>query len=203
MQHRARGLDHRPDPDRHVGVDVAEPVGDGREIRDAGNLRHQNAVRLCLAGHGEIVDPPRRIQRVDADQDLAPAESAGRDRLRDLVARQRLGVGRHGILEIENDAVGRQDSGLFQRPRIRSRHEQKAAARTDHGWFPSNPGLPAITFHRPAPKGLSRFAPCGLANSHVIPGTSARGLPDLHLAAAADRTVTLPRTVRCAASRPR
>ena len=34
----------------------------------------------------------------------------------DLVARHRLGVGRHRILEIEDDAVGVADCGLFPAP---------------------------------------------------------------------------------------
>ena len=46
----------------------------------------------------------------------------------------------------EDDAVSRQDARLFQRPHIRSGHEQQAAARTDHGGFPSTFEFPAITF---------------------------------------------------------
>jgi 4-cresol dehydrogenase (hydroxylating) len=42
------------------------------------------------------------------------------------------------ILEVENDAVGGQVGRLFQRPSVRSRHEQQAAARTDHGLVPSD-----------------------------------------------------------------
>ena len=118
MQHRPRGLDHGPDPDRDIRIDIAEAIGDGVEILDAGNFRNQNAVGFRLAGHRDVVDPPRRIQRVDADQDLALAEAAFGDRLRDLVARHGLGVRRHRILEVEDDAVGGQVTGLFQRPRV-------------------------------------------------------------------------------------
>ena len=138
MQHRARGLDHRPDPDRNVSVDVAEPIGDCRQVLHAGNLGNQDAVGPGLAGHGDVVDPPRRIQRVDADQDFALAKPPGRDGLRDLVARQRLGLRRHGILEVEDDAVGGKVPRLFQRPRVRTGHEQQAAARADHGLAPFN-----------------------------------------------------------------
>src|ERR1700712_1703622 len=77
-----------------------------------------------------------RIEASDANDVLALADPAGRDRFRNLVAGRGLGVRRHRILEVENDAVGGQDARLFQRPRIRSRHEQQAAARTDHGWLP-------------------------------------------------------------------
>src|SRR4029079_16122179 len=58
---------------------------------------------------------------------------AGRNRLRNLVARQRLGIRRHRILEVEDDAVGGEIAGLFQRPCVGTGHEQQAAARTDHG----------------------------------------------------------------------
>jgi hypothetical protein len=67
------------------------------------------------------------------DQDFTLAKPFGGDRLCDLVARCGLGLRGHGILEVEDDAVGRQIAGFLQRSRVRSRHEQKAAARTDHG----------------------------------------------------------------------
>src|ERR1700722_2425294 len=133
MQHGARGLDHGPDPDRRVGADAVEAIGDRVDFLRAGDLRNQDAVGPRLAGHGDVVDPPWRIEAVDPNQDLTLAESPGRDRLRDLVAREGLGIGRHGILKIENDAVSRQIARLFQRPRIRPRHEQETAAWTDHG----------------------------------------------------------------------
>src|SRR6185437_7013689 len=41
-----------------------------------------------------------------------------------------------GVLQIENDAVGREIARFFQRPRVRPRHEQQTAARTDHGFGP-------------------------------------------------------------------
>ena len=48
-----------------------------------------------------------------------------------------LGVRRHQVLKVENDAVGGQVARrLFQRPRVRPRHEQQAAARSDHGLVP-------------------------------------------------------------------
>src|SRR6185437_8980228 len=65
--------------------------------------------------------------------DSALAEPPGGNRLRDLLARQRLGVRRHRILEVEDDPVGRENAGFFQRPGIRSGHEKQAAARMDHG----------------------------------------------------------------------
>src|ERR1700746_1511754 len=51
----ARGLDHGPDPDRGIGA--AEAVGDDVEIIDGGDLGNQDAVRLRLAAHADVVDP--------------------------------------------------------------------------------------------------------------------------------------------------
>jgi len=131
-----------------VGVDVAEPIGDRVEVGDAGNLGNQDAVGLGLAGHTDVIDPPRRIQAVDPDQHLAPAEPAGRDRFADLVAGQRLGVGRDRILEVEDDAIDRQSARLFQCPRVRSRHEQQAAARAGHGSISSGISITTIVWAR-------------------------------------------------------
>ena len=122
-----------------------------------------------------------------------------RDRLGDLVAGQRLGVGRDRILEVEDDAVGGQIARLFQRPRIRSRHEQQAAARTDHGRVPSRSDLnPTPISSRPVAR-----KPCSCRRPMVRQGPWHRfpqhlldGYRTFTHAAAADRTNPLPRTVR-------
>src|ERR1019366_2559649 len=118
--------------------DTVEAIGDRLDLLHAGNLRNQNAVGPRLAGHRDVVDPPWRIEAVDPDQDLTLAESPGRDRLLDLVARERLGIGRHRVFKVENDAVDREIARFFQRPRVRPRHEQETAAWTDHGLVPLN-----------------------------------------------------------------
>jgi hypothetical protein len=136
MQDRARGLDHGPDAHRRLGLRVAQAAGDGRDIRNAGDLGNQDAIRLGLGNHFDVIGPPWRIQRIGPNPDLAFAKAAGRDRLRDLVARKRFGFGCDRILKVQNDAVGGKDARLLQRPRIRPGHEQEAAARTDHVSIP-------------------------------------------------------------------
>ncbi len=168
IEHAARGLDHDPDLDRHVGANIGEPVGDRGEIIDARHFGHQNAVGLGLAGHREIVEPPRRIERIDAHQHFAAAKTAFRQRAGDLRPRGFLGVGRDGIFEVEDDAVGRQKPRFFQRARIRSRHEQQTATRSDHH-PPLYFGMTAITLCHDNRK------PCAARPPMVIGGEPGRG----------------------------
>src|SRR5690242_20293579 len=113
---------------------------------------------------------------------------------RDLLARLDLGVRRHRILEVEHEAVGRQIPRLLQRPRVGSRHEQDAAARTGHGSISSdldrNSGdiilliEPKVLFRRAARWDMPR------SHDHISK-TIARGLSGISHPAAAGRAVTL------------
>jgi hypothetical protein len=76
------------------------------------DLRHQDAVRPGVGGGVEIISVPRRLDAVDPDEHLAPAEAAGLHRVGDLLAGLLLGLGRHRILEIEDHAVGRQGAAF-------------------------------------------------------------------------------------------
>ena len=71
-----------------------------------GYFRHQDSVGRGMGGGGEIIGMPGRVDAVDADEHLVRAEPAGFDRVGDLRPRRFLGVGRHRILEVEDDAVG-------------------------------------------------------------------------------------------------
>jgi hypothetical protein len=202
VEHRACGLDHGPDPDRGRSIDVAEAIGDSVEVVHGGNLGNQDAVRLRLAGHADVVDPPGRIERVDADQHLALAKTPGGDRLGDLLAGDGLGVGGNGILQIEDNTVGGQRAGLLQRPCIRSRHEQQAAARADHRHSPAGLGLrrcplfghrgrnhaSALPYHlRRHAESLVPVIGMWLARGHEILSEAVdRRLPDLRDPAVAD-----------------
>ena len=84
---------------------VEQAAADHLEHFRVGYFRHQNGVGRGVRGGGEIVGVPGRIDAVDADEHLARAEAAGLDRVDDLLARGLLGVGRHRILEVEDDAV--------------------------------------------------------------------------------------------------
>ena len=59
----------------------------------------------------DIGQPPGRIQPVDPDHDFPVAEASGADGLGDHGPGAFLGLGRHGIFEIQNECVGRQFAG--------------------------------------------------------------------------------------------
>ena len=126
-----RRLDHRPDPRLVVGAHIEQPAADHLEHFRVGDFRHQDGVGRGVGGGGEVVGVPGRIDAIDADEHLARAEAAGLDGVDDLLARRLLGVRRHRILEVEDDAVDGQGLRLFHRAGIGARHVKHAAARAD------------------------------------------------------------------------
>ena len=127
--------------------------GDVVEVGRRVDLRDDDGRRRGGAGRGEVVGAPRRRQPVAADRQLAVAVLARRDRGDGLLAGQRLGVGRHGVLEVEDDGVARDLLGLLQRPGVRRRHVQ----------------------HRPPrPFGHSRRQPVGRGQLGIAGGELAR-----------------------------
>ena len=85
--------------------------------------------------HGaEIGVAPGGVEAVDAHDQLAPGIGVALlQRLEDLLAPVALGVGGDRVLEVEDDAVGRQGAALLQGPGIGARHVQHAAAGADGG----------------------------------------------------------------------
>ena len=74
---------------------------------------------------------PGCIDAIDADENLAPTETASFDSIGNLPACGLLGLGRHRIFQIEDDAVGGERLGFFQRAGIGARHVKDAAARSE------------------------------------------------------------------------
>src|SRR5262245_66692881 len=73
---------------------------------------------------------PRGLDAVDANEDLARAETPGFDCVCHFLARILLGLRRNRILEVEDHTIDRQCLCLFERTDIRARHIEDAAART-------------------------------------------------------------------------
>ena len=71
---------------------------------------------------------PRRLERVDPQDQLARRIASREHRRRDGGAGGVLDFGGDGVLEVENETVGGQRAGLFQGTRVGTRHEQDAAA---------------------------------------------------------------------------
>ena len=114
-----------------IGADVDKPLGHVFQMARGRNLGHQHRIGLGLRDHVEVLEPPGRIQRIDAHDHFAPAEAARNDGLPDLRARGCLRVRRNGVFEVENDRIGRKRARLLDGARIGSGHVKDAAARTD------------------------------------------------------------------------
>src|SRR5579883_170491 len=92
------------------------------------------AIRANRGSGGKIIEPPSRVDTVDAHDHFPSAETAGRNSCHDLLAGRFLGGGRHRVLKIENDGIAGQSPGLFQGSRVGARHIEYAAAWTNgHG----------------------------------------------------------------------
>jgi hypothetical protein len=96
-----------------------------------GHFGHQYRIGPGLGDGIEIIEPPRRIESVDADNGFAHAEPARGEGLQDLAARRCLRLRRNGVFEIEDDGVDRQRPRLLDRARVRSRHVKRTPARAD------------------------------------------------------------------------
>ena len=88
------------------------------------------------AGGGEgarVVQSPRRVQRVDARHAFASAVAAGLQGGRHLRARLWLGVGRDRVLQVQDQHVGIQASGLVERAGVGAGHVERGAAGAGRG----------------------------------------------------------------------
>ena len=93
------------------------------------DLRHQDGVGLGIACCKDVLRSPGRLERIDADDDLACAIAAALHRGTDLVARPRFLVRRDGVLEVEDQRVGGKGPGLLQRAFVGAGHIEHAPAR--------------------------------------------------------------------------
>ena len=114
-----------------VGMHVEQALADRLELVRRRDLGDQDCVRRRVGGGGQIVDVPGRIDAVDADDHFARPKPARRHGSHHLLAGCRLAIGRDRILKVEYDGVGRQGPGLLDRPGVRARHIEDAAARAD------------------------------------------------------------------------
>ena len=72
-----------------------------------GDFRYEESVRLCRRDRVYILEPPWDIETVDTHDHLAPAETTRRDGIAHLSAGGLLGLRRHRVLQIKNEAVDR------------------------------------------------------------------------------------------------
>ena len=127
LQNCKRRLHHRPQGDC-AAFDLRV---DGIKIGGRGNLGHQDCIGCGSNGCFEIGPAPGRRQPIDPDRHLALAETLGLHGFADLAARNILGIGGHGILQVEDQGIGRQGAGLFECTRIGAGHVENRTAGTD------------------------------------------------------------------------
>ena len=130
-----RRLDHRPQADARVAHACRAGAGRAfpfRSVVDTFGTRMASgaadtAASMSSASQG--VSMP--LTRMTTSRWPKPPRLDGVDH---LAARQLLGVRRHRVLEVEDDAVDGERLGLFERAGIGARHVEHAAARSDgHG----------------------------------------------------------------------
>jgi hypothetical protein len=139
VEHAERRLHHAHDVHvvRRVGPDHLhlEVMDHGRAL----DLGQQDGVGAAAGDGREVLVAPGRIERVDAHDQFALAVAAGLDGRDHLLARQRLGVGRDGVLEVEDQRIGRQAARLLERARVGAGHVEYGTARPGgfvHGLSP-------------------------------------------------------------------
>ena len=123
-----RRFHHRP----HAGGLRAAHAGmDLRHVHDVAgprHLRHQDGIGVRLRRHLQVLHAPGRVEAVDADHQFAPAIAPGLHGGRHLGAGLRLGIGRHRILEVEDQRIGVERLGLLERALIGAGHVENAAS---------------------------------------------------------------------------
>ena len=129
---------------------------------DVLGLRQRIASAPAVGDRHEIGIAPGRVQPVDPDHDLALAVAAGLDRVHHLGARLALGLGRHRILEVEDQHVGRQALRLLERALVGARHIEalrRGRVERNMGW-PRIRGLSADRgeYHGSARQGNRRIS---------------------------------------------
>ena len=132
LQDRDRRLNHRPE---FHGLGRARLPHRGRyavDVAAGGGFRQQDRVGSGRHRGAQVLRAPRRVEAVDANDEFARAVTARLDRIGNLGARLRFGVRGHRVLEIEDQRVGGQRLGFFQRAGVRAGHIKDAASRA-HG----------------------------------------------------------------------
>ena len=128
VEDRHRRFHHRP----HAGLLRTAHAGmDLRHVHDVAgpcHLGNEDGIRVHLRRHLQVLHPPWRVQPIDADHQFAPAITTGPDGRSHLGARLCLGIGRHRILEVEDERIGGKRPCLFKRPLIGAGHVENAAS---------------------------------------------------------------------------
>ena len=126
-----RGFHHRPD--RHV-AERGQRVDVGSEI----DLGQQDRVDVGALQRGHVPAPPFGVQPVDP-HDLGPrAKAPFGQRGGERDTRAHLGLGHHGIFQIEQDRIDRKAARLLQRAVFRAWDIEKGTVGAQGGFHGDN-----------------------------------------------------------------
>ncbi len=131
IQNSGRSFRHRPDRKPFRGTGGFECADRCLQLAGRTDLRKEHRIGATARRRLDVVARPGRACAIHPDHDLAASVSARRNRGHHLIAGHDLGIGRYGILQIHDEHVGVQRTGLLQRPRIGTGHVQRGAAQPD------------------------------------------------------------------------
>ena len=128
LQNRLRHFDHGPEPAVQTHIQVFHEIGDLDDIIRIQYFRHQHGIGAGKAGLLEVLCKPGGFHGIDAHDQLALAVFSRLQGSAGILAGFFLGVGRHGIFQIEDDRVSGQAFCLFQCACVGRGHVQAGAA---------------------------------------------------------------------------
>ena len=130
VQHRRRGLDHRPERGvlrRSGGLHRGDQAADLLRRADLGHDDRVGSGRAAARRSASCHCVPMPLTRI---VELAPAVLTGPRCGTGVVARRLLRVGGDGVLEVEDQRVDREGLGLLQGPLVGGGHVEDRTTRT-------------------------------------------------------------------------
>ena len=126
VEHAKAGFHHRPKIGPRHGLGNRIQIGGAVHLGNQDGI-HLGAARDCSVHGTGILAAPFGVKPVDPHDPRAVAEIPIREHPRQQFARGGLFLGGHGVFQIEDDRIGRQAHGLFQRPLFRAGDVQDRA----------------------------------------------------------------------------
>ena len=117
IEHGKRRFDHGPELCGVGGTGLSQCRTGAVDVSCAVRLRQQHRVGLCFGGCVQVGHAPRRRQRVDADDHLSWSKATRRHGRANTFTGFGFCLGRNSVLQVEDDGIGGQGLGLFQRAR--------------------------------------------------------------------------------------
>ena len=127
VEHGDRGLEHRPDLRAIRSTVALQGSFDGPDFLRGVHLRDDDAIGASCSDRCEVIVVPRRADAVGPNGDLSIAITPSSEHRTGALTGFSLGVGGHGVFEVEDEGVGGNSLGLLERPLVGGRHVQHAA----------------------------------------------------------------------------